>query len=368
MRLPDFTLERFYARWEFAVRHNLSASDLEPLPLRELLALADDETRALWERLTLGYGESAGLPLLRAEIAALYATISSDDVLVFTGAEEGIFLAAHALLEPGDHTVVIGPAYQSLHTLPRAIGGDVSVVWLRADAGWALDVDEVVAALKPNTKLLIANFPHSPTGALPDPATFRALHAACAERGVRLFSDEVYRGLELDPAVTLPAGADLDERALSLGVLSKTYGLAGLRVGWIACRDRALLSRIAALKDYTTICGSVPSELLGVIAVRARATLHARGRAIVSKNRALAGDFFSRHPNVEWIEPRAGTTAFPRLLTGDVDRFCDRLAHDAGVLLLPGSMFDAESRAHVRVGLGREGFAAGLEALEGTAL
>src|SRR5690349_19645979 len=257
MHIADFTLERYFAQWEFHVRHFLCASDLEPLSLDELLSLADESGRALWDDLRLGYTESLGHPLLRAEIASLYETVSPDDVITFAGAEEGIFLAMHAMLAAGDHAVVLWPAYQSLYEIARSIGAAVTLVPLDSRT-WEFDPDAVLAALRPNTRLVVTNFPHSPTGALASPAAFERLTTALEQRGVALFSDEVYRGLELDEARRLPAGADIGGKTLSLGVLSKTYALAGLRIGWIATHDGALRDRMARLKDYTTICGSAP--------------------------------------------------------------------------------------------------------------
>ncbi|HUG39422.1 MAG TPA: aminotransferase class I/II-fold pyridoxal phosphate-dependent enzyme [Longimicrobiales bacterium] len=363
--LRPFALERFYARWEFAVAHNLSASDVEPVSLAELLALADPGSAALWAALRLGYTESAGHPLLREEIARLYERVSAGDVLTVSGAEEGILLSVGALVGPGDHVVVVAPAYQSLHDVARARGADASLVWLEAANGWRLDADRVLDALTPSTRLVVVNFPNNPTGSLPGAAEFQRLCAECAERGIRFFSDEVYRGVEPERGTRLPAAADLGEGAISLGVMSKAYGLAGLRIGWIACRDPVVLHRVGALRDYTTICSSAPSEILAIMALRAGDVLIDRAREIVSHNRALLADFFAAHADtVRWVPPRAGTTAFPELIGRDADAFCGRLAAEDGVLLLPGSSFDVPG-GHFRVGLGRRGIERGLELLGG---
>jgi aspartate/methionine/tyrosine aminotransferase len=255
VRIADFALERFFARWEFAVRYLLCASDVEGWKMAELLDLADDETRAMWAELRLGYTESTGHPLLRAEIAGLYEELVADDVLVFAGAEEAIFCLANVMLGPGDHAIVTWPGYQSLWEVGRAAGADVSLHELREPDGWALDVDRLVAAIEPRTRLVVVNVPHNPTGMLPTHAEWRALTDACAATGVRLLADEVYRYLEVDEADRLPAGADaLPGLGISLGVMSKSFALAGLRIGWLATKDRALLGRCAAFKDYTTIC------------------------------------------------------------------------------------------------------------------
>jgi aspartate/methionine/tyrosine aminotransferase len=363
MRIEEFALERYFARYEFAARHVLCASDVEGYPMRELLALADDDCRERWDRLTLGYTESAGLPALRAEIAAQYESIGADEVLMFSGAEEAIFLAMHALLGPGDHVVVAWPAYQSLYEVARSIGAALTFVPLDETRGWALDADAVRRAMRPNTRVVVINYPHSPTGALLDGGAFQAITDACARRGVHLFSDEVYRFLEHEPDTRLPAAADVTELAISLGVMSKAFGLAGLRIGWVATRDADLRGRLAALKDYTTICNSAPSELLALIALRARDRVLARSRAIIAANMPILDDFFARHrEQVEWVRPRAGSVAFPRLVRGDADRFAEALVEHEGVLLLPGSRFGYPGK-HFRIGYGRGDLPAGLERL-----
>ena len=366
MRIADFALERYFAQYEFHVRHVLCASDVEPLPLTDLIALADDETRTLWDTLRLGYSESAGHPLLRTEIARLYESVESEEVLTFTGAEEGIFLSMHALLSTGDHAIVTWPAYQSLYEVARSAGASVTLVPLD-DRNWQLDPDLLLAEIRPNTRVIVVNFPHSPTGAHLSRNAFDYLTRATESRGITLFSDEVYRYLEIDEASRLPAGVDLGRRSLSLGVMSKAFALAGLRVGWIATHDRDLLSRMNRLKDYTTICGSAPSEILALMALRAREKVVRRSREIIARNLPLLDDFFSRQETrFSWVRPRAGSVGFPRLCTnvaGAVDDFCARLVQSEGVLLLPGSQFQHPGN-HFRIGFGRTDMPQALERLE----
>ena len=366
MRIPDFQLERYFARWEFAARHLLCASDVEGYPMAELLALADDETRGLWDGLRLGYTESTGHPLLRREIAGLYERIEPDEVLVFSGAEEAIFCLMNVLLEPGDHVIVTAPAYQSLYEVAWAVGAEVTLHELREADGWALDVKRLRAALRPDTRLVVVNAPHNPTGMLPSHAEWRALTRLCAEAGVHLLADEVYRYLEFDPADRLAAGADALERGISLGVLSKSFALAGLRIGWLATRDRALLGRVAAFKDYTTICASAPAEILGIVALRARDAVLARTHAIVGANLPLLDQFFAeRSGTFTWVRPRAGSIGFPRLTAAGVtiDDFAADLVEAEGVLLLPGSRFEHPGN-HFRIGFGRTDLPVALERLE----
>ena len=366
MRIAEFALERYFAQWEFAVEHLLCASDVQGYPMAELLALADDETRSLWDGLELGYTESTGHPLLRREIAALYETIEPDDVLTFAGAEEAVFCLMNVLLGPGDHAIVTWPGYQSLYELARAAGAEVTLHELHESDGWALDLDLLRRQVTPATRLIVVNAPHNPTGMLPDRATFDGLVAIAAEAGAHLLVDEVYRGLEFDEADRLPAGADALPTGLSLGVMSKAYAMAGLRIGWLATRDRDLLGRIAAFKDYTTICSSAPAEILSIIALRAGERVLARSRAIIAANLERLDAFFDDWPDrFAWVRPRAGSIGFPRLTVPGIriDDWAAELVEAEGVLLLPGSQFGHPGN-HFRIGFGRTDLPVALERLE----
>jgi aspartate/methionine/tyrosine aminotransferase len=365
MRIEDFELERFFARYEFAVRHLLCASDVEGWAMADLLALADPESLALWHGLRLGYTEAPGHPLLRAEIATLYDSIAPDEVLVFNGAEEAIFVVANVLLGPGDHAIVVWPAYQSLHAVARAAGADVTLHELHAADGWALDAEALRREVTPRTKLIVVNVPNNPTGAMPDPATWRAISEIAADAGATLLADEVYRFLERPPADRLPAGADLGPHAASIGVMSKSFAMAGLRIGWLATHDARLLDLAIRFKDYTTICASAPAEILALTALRARQAVLTRSRGIVDANLALLDGFFARQAGrFSWVRPAGGPVGFPELRAGvPIDRFAEDLLAAEGVLIAPGSIFGHRGN-HFRLGFGRQDLAAGLERLE----
>ncbi|HEY4570319.1 MAG TPA: pyridoxal phosphate-dependent aminotransferase [Kribbella sp.] len=355
--LPDFRLETYFARWEFSARYHLTASDAQTLPMADLLALADDDGRQRWSSLTLGYTETRGLPALREEIAGTYQYVDPDDVLCFAGAEEAIYLAMRTLLEPTDHIVVLTPNYQAAETIPLSVC-EVTGVALRPEDGWALDVDAIEAALRPNTRIVSVNFPNNPTGALPSPDAWRRLVQVCDDRGITLFSDEVYRGLEAQP---LPQATDLSGTAISLNVMSKAYGLPGLRIGWVVCRDRAVLDRLERAKHYTTICNAGPSEVLALIALRAREEILSRNRGIIAANLPQFTDFFARYPELfEFAAPDGGCVCYPRYLGADgVEAMCADLVEQAGVLLLPASIYSSELTEtpgdRFRVGIGRSG-------------
>ncbi|MFC9330433.1 aminotransferase class I/II-fold pyridoxal phosphate-dependent enzyme [Kitasatospora sp. NPDC057015] len=366
-RLPDFRLETHFSRWEFTARHHLTASDAQTMTMAELLALADTDDRDAFENLSLGYTETFGDPALREVIASTYEHADAEDVICFAGAEEALYLAMNVLLGPGDHAVVLTPNYQAAETVPLALC-EVTGVALDPERDWALDLDEVVAAIRPNTRVVSVNFPNNPTGKVIGAAEFTELARLCDRRGIHLFSDEVYRGLERDPARTLPHAADLSERALSLDVTSKSLGLPGLRIGWITCRDRELRSRLERAKHYTTICNAAPSEVLARIALKARGAILARNRALIAANLPLFDRFFDEFADLfEWRAPDGGCVAYPRYLGPEgIEEFCTRLVAEAGVLLLPAGIFRSDLTPtpadRFRIGVGRADPEAGLDA------
>ena len=255
--------------------------------------------------------------------------------------------------------------YQSLYEVGRAAGADVTLHELHEADGWALDPDRLIDSLRPSTRLVVVNAPHNPTGMLPTHEEWQRLTGELASRGIHLLADEVYRFLEVDEHDRLTAGADAFERGVSLGVMSKSFAMAGLRIGWLATRDRALLARCAAFKDYTTICSSAPSEILALIGLRGRATVLARSRGIVTANLARLDRLFTeRSDRLAWVRPRGGSIGFPRLLDGEpIDAFAERLVEREGVLLLPGSRFGAPGN-HFRIGFGREDLGTAVAGLE----
>ncbi|RPJ20688.1 MAG: aminotransferase class I/II-fold pyridoxal phosphate-dependent enzyme [Chloroflexi bacterium] len=363
MNLPPFKLERYFATYEFDTEYLLCSSDCESMSIADLLALEEGAAQK-FQQVWLGYTESQGSPALRAEICKLYETIQPGQVLVHTGAEEAIFLFMFAAFKEYDHVIVHSPGYQSLAAVARAAGCDVSPWRAREENGWSLDLDELRHLMRTNTRAIIINTPHNPTGSLMSHEDYQAVHQFARENKLLFFSDEVYRESEYDPAACLPAACDLGDHAISLGVTSKTYGLAGLRIGWIATKNEKIHERMSGFKDYTTICNSAPSEFLAEVAMRNRYKLSERNLGIIRHNLTVMDGFFARHADLfSWVRPQASSMAFPRYLGGNVEKFCDELVKKAGVLLLPGSMYD-DSHNHFRLGLGRKNLPQAVERLE----
>ncbi|ELR21107.1 aminotransferase, classes I and II, putative [Acanthamoeba castellanii str. Neff] len=380
MEVATFKLERWFA-----------SSDSETLSVRELLAL-DAEP------------ETLGLPALRAAVAEMYEKVCADDVFVAAGAEEAIFLFFTAVLRRGQAVVVHYPAYQSLFQLAEAAGCEV-IKWQTTQEGnWELDLEFLENTLQqrngdgadPQHKVagIVVNCPHNPTGYCMDRAKQSRLVELARQYDVFIFSDEVYRYLshprpssELKSDDVSPM-CDLYDKAVSLGVMSKSFGMAGLRIGWVATRWQEARAAMAQLKDYTSICSSGTSEYLSVVALRNKEKVLERTVGIAQRNLALLDVFFTEFPSVfSWVRPTGGATGFPRLhfvpklkaylesvaasqpkATDGQPRplmevFCEDLVVQQGVLLLPGSCYDESYADHFRLGFGRADMSASLDKL-----
>lgn len=364
MKYPEFKLESYLAKREFKAPYNICSSDLETHSMKEILQMTDKESLHLWENLQLGYTETEGNPLLRQEICKEYgAKIDLENILCFAGAEEGIYAMANTLLEPSDHAIVITPCYQSLASLPEAICS-ITKIELRYEESWELDIEQIKKAIKPNTKLLIINFPHNPTGTVISQEKQLSLIELARKHNLWIFSDEVYRLLELNEEDRLEPIASLYERGLSLSVMSKAYGLAGLRIGWIACQDKEMLHKIGKTKHYLSICNSGPSEILSLIALRNQHTIIARNHALMQKNILLLDHFFEEYSDwFEWKRPQGGCIGYP-LFKGKmpISIFADKLLQKYGVLILPGTIYD-DKQNHFRISFGRIDMPDGLDRL-----
>ncbi len=365
MKIPDFKLEEFWKKYEFTSPYLLCCSDAETWTLQELLAMADEDSKQLWHSLTLGYTESPGHPILRQEIARLYVSIKADEILTLAGAEEGIYCTMRVLIEPGDHVIVIDPCYQSLATLPKSFGGEITAIQLKPENQWRLDLAEVKKAFRSNTKLLVLNYPHNPSGAVLDKKTLDELIQLARKSGAYIFCDEVYRFLEIDENQRMPSIADVYEKGISLNVMTKSFGLAGLRIGWLAARDTNFLKAAGSYKLYTSICNSAPSEILAIMALKAKDKILKRNRDIILNNLKILDACIERNrKHLSWIRPQSGTMAVLQLLLPiSVEAFAEELVRTEGILIMPGSVFDLPGN-FFRIGFGKRNMAGILERFE----
>ncbi len=364
MRIKAFKLEEYFAKYEFNVKYTLCSSDCESFSVDELLTLEKDSLKELKE-VWLGYTESIGNPYLREEISKLYSNINPEEVIVFSGAEEAIFIAMNVLLKKDDHIIVQYPGYQSLYEIANAIGCKVTK-WLMDDKNnWELDLQFLESNITKSTKCIVVNFPHNPTGYLPTKDFYTRIINIAKKNNIYILSDEVYKFLEYSETNRLPSACDIYDKGISIGVMSKAFGLAGLRIGWIATKDKALYEGIASFKNYTTICNSALSEFFATLALRNRTIIINRNLEIIANNLILLDDFFNNYGDFfNWIKPKAGSIAFPRLLANiGVEVFCLNLLKEKSVLLMPSTNYDYGDH-YFRIGFGRKNMPEALKKLE----
>lgn len=301
-------------------------------------------------RTVLLYGDHRGHPALRTLLAA-GSGCTPDQVLLTPGAAGALFIAATSLLTAADHLVVLRPNYATNIETPRAIGCGISFVDLTFEQGWRYGADAIAAAMTPRTRLVSITNPHNPTGAMIDPAELSRIVALVEARGAHLLVDETYR--DLTTAAPGPFATSLGEKVISVSSLSKAYGLPGLRLGWLMTRDRPLNELFLAAKEQMFICGAVLDEEIGYRVFRRRSEEWPRIAAEVARRQATVRAFVASEPRLEWVEPKGGVVAFPRIREGagvDVARFYRRLG-ELKTCVGPGHWFEQDDR-NFRIGFG----------------
>lgn len=355
MKLPIFKLEDYLSEREFFCDIMFSGSDMESFLMQDILKLANPDVLNIWNNLKLEYTLPLGNPLLLEELNKKYKLNSAfENICTFTGAEEAIYASLNTIIDKNDHVIVLTPCYQSLRDIPKQLC-EISELKIKFENGKSFfDLSEVSSLIKSNTKLIIINFPHNPTGALISINELNSLIELSRKHGIYIFSDEVYRGLEHNKEDKLPYVASIYEKGISLGVMSKSYGMPGLRIGWLAMQDKKTLKNISNMKHYLSICNSAPSEILSLIALQNEEDINSRNLNILNKNLILLKCFFQEHNRIfEWFEPKGGCIAFPKLkLDLPIYDFCEKLRLKEGVVILPGDIFDNHEN-HFRVGYGR---------------
>jgi aspartate/methionine/tyrosine aminotransferase len=368
LKVETFTLERWMSTWETVAKFDIAESGIYPLTTRELLDfLPSDKRRAVEDQLLdlrLGYTEARGTARLRADLAATYDDVSPDQILVTTGAIEANYLLVNSLLEASDHVVAVYPAYQQLYSVAKAVGCNVSLWKIVEDGGmYRFDLDELDRLVTPQTKMIVINTPNNPTGALLSVGDLKRIYALAESVDAWVLCDEAYRWLDIPGGEPLaPPMRNLGSRAISVGTVSKPFGLPGLRIGWLAATEEIVKACWSA-RDYISLSPGGHADFLASVALRVRDRIVARNHAIVQQNLDYAEGWFARHSELaSWSAPRGGLLA---LLKYNVDLPSDEVANtlaaDYSVMLAPGSTFEYEG--HLRIGIGQTPaiFAEGLE-------
>ncbi|MEI6449408.1 MAG: pyridoxal phosphate-dependent aminotransferase [Actinomycetes bacterium] len=330
------------------IRFNLTESSVRDRSLADLGIEIGD--------MVLFYGDHLGngtfRELIAAQSGAAGGGVGRDDVLVTAGAAQALFIIATALLDKGDHLVVIRPNYATNIETPRAIEADISYLDLTFEDGFRIDPDKLMALVTPRTKYVSVTLPHNPTGVTMSAADLRSLVGRVEAAGCRLLVDETYR--EMTFADPLPVAATLSDCVISVSSLSKTYGIPGIRSGWLVCRDRELMATFLAAKEQIGICGSVVDEEIAARAFAQRDTWLPQINALIRRRFEVVSAWMAGEELMEWVEPRGGCVCFPRIKPDvpiDVDELYRALNDRHGAYVGPGHWFE-QSRRHMRIGYG----------------
>lgn len=364
--LPTFKLEEYLNEWEFKTQYLLCCSDVESVKMQTLLGQANEAEKKLWESLTLSYTEPRGHPLLLLELQKYYRPLQIQNIITTAGAEEAIFCTLMTILNPGDHVITLVPHYESLAKLPQHFGADVTLLELRSENGWALDLQALKEAITPKTKMIILNYPHNPTGSHLTHAALNEVIELARLHDLYILNDEVYRLMEYEEAAQLPPLATCYEKGISISVMTKAFGMAGLRIGWVAAQDEKLIDKILNTKFYTSICNSAPSEILAIIALRQAESILKSAQQLIQINLKYLDAFIEKHASyLSWTRPKAGCIG---LLKFDHTQITvDQLAHLAleqnKVLIMPSHIMGGDTK-HFRIGFGRANFKEALAQFE----
>jgi len=357
MKVSTFALERWMSRWETEVEFDIAESGVYPLTTRDVINLLPENARsgaldALLD-LRLGYTEARGTKALRETLASVYEDTTADNILVTTGAIEANYLLFNTPLEPGDHVVAVYPAYQQLYAVAEAIGCDVSRWELRPENDFRYDLDELRRLVRPDTKMIVVNTPHNPSGAILSTGELDEVYDLAGSVGAWLLCDEAYRWLDLpgQPPMAPPI-RNKSGHGISVGTMSKPFGLPGLRIGWMAV-PAEVAAACWSSRDYVSLSPARLSDALAMIAIQHRDAIVIRNQAIAAENMVTATEWFAAHADlVSWTPPRAGLLA---LLKYNLDvpsqELSDRLAGEYSVMLAPGSAFGFEG--YLRIGIGQ---------------
>lgn len=352
MDMSKFLVDDYFTKYESKAKYMMGSSDPESLPLKEMLS---DLSKYADE--PLGYALGHGYLPLREKLSALYETVAPDQIAVMNGGEEAIYVTMRAILKPGDEIVIQMPSYQSLSVIAKEIGCSFIEYRPSFEQKWAFDLDMLKAKITPQTRLLILNYPHNPTGACLTDTEMLSIAKLCQEHHLYLIADEVYRFLRLDERCSNTSFADLYENTIALGSFSKTFASPGLRLGWAATKNPELMHKLLTYRHFTSTCSNLPCQWIAGELLNKRESIIQRNNAIVGRNAALLEQFIEQHTYLfAYVSPKGATMAYVKLLgnQGAMD-FCMEILEHTGVLMVPSSVLE-NSDEYLRIGLCRESF------------
>ncbi|TDF98976.1 aminotransferase [Paraburkholderia guartelaensis] len=350
MKIKEFAVERWMDQYENQCAYNLAETCVESMTVDELLTMTGRQTSVLDELrpMKLTYGAIEGTQRLREAIAATYARQSTTNIIVTHGAIGGNALIYETLVEPGDTVISVLPTYQQHYSIPASYGANVKILKLREENAFLPDLNELESLVDDKTRLIAINNPNNPTGSLMDEAFLGKIVEIARRCGAYLLCDEVYRGTDQVGSGYTASIADMYERGISTASMSKTYSLAGLRLGWIA-GPIELIHAVAVHRDYNTISVGMIDDYFATLALEHRDAILKRNHDIVRTNLAILEAWVEREPMISWIKPKSGTTALLKYAFDVPSRqFCTELLDATGVMFTPGSALDMEG--YVRIG------------------
>lgn len=376
MIVSEFLLEKYFAQYEFTADYMFSCSDCDGYSMKYILEQASDREREMWENLHLGYTETPGSPYLREAIVQYYGMVETDDIVVASPGELS-FMTMNILMEGirNKHAVVVSPAYQSLYQVLKSLGCELSY-WAaeEGEGEWKFDIAKLRTLVRPDTRLIVINFPHNPTGAYLTREELDEVVAIARECGAYIYSDEMYRDLLVgcpggngEGYEPLPPVCDLYEKGISLWGMAKSFGLAGARIGWTATQDKWLTEQLLTFKPYLSMCSSAPSEILSAIVLNHPEAFLSPNIGKIQHNVALFRESIAagRLPWVEkFIPPVAGSVAFVKIkCDGSAMEWSEALVKSRSILTVPAEMFEYPG-TYLRIGFGRENFPQVLKMME----
>lgn len=352
MDMKKFLVDAYFTEHEQKAKYMMGSSDPESLKLNDVIA-----DLSKYENEQLGYALGNGYPALREKISALYKNVNPNDIALMNGGEETIYVTMRALLKPGDEIVVQMPSYQSLYVIAKEIGCNITEYRPLFEEEWKFDIDVLRTKITSKTKLLILNYPHNPTGACLTDYDMRQITELCKEYNLYLIADEVYRFLRIDETYTNASFADIYEKAVVLGSFSKTFAAPGLRLGWIAVKDRDIMRELLAYRHFTSTCMNLPCQWIACELMDKKDDIIKRNNAIVQNNAKLLEKLVEQHSEIfGYVPPKGATMAYVKLLNGQsAFEFCMEVLENTGVLIVPSSVLE-NSDNYLRVGLCRESF------------
>lgn len=366
MNIKPFKVEEWMNKWEVGAKYNIAETCVDSISIDQLFELTGENKQEFLQKMSarrLSYGDIEGMPELREGIASLYKTIKPENIIPVHGAAGANHHVFYSLIEPGDEVISIMPTYQQLYSIPESFDAKVKILQLTKDNGYLPDLDSLKKLVTDKTKMICINNPNNPTGALMSEEILKEIVEIAKSADAWILCDEVYRHLTQEDSYS-PSIADLYEKGISVGSMSKVFSLAGLRLGWIATHDTNAIKSFLSHRDYNLISCGMIDEMIASIALKNKDKLLKRNLTIVRENLEILDNWVKQEKHVNYIKPKAGTTA---LIYYDLDipsvQFCEEMYKTTGAFVTPGDCFEMPQSMRIGYAYGKQDLINGLKAI-----